>query len=151
MNYLLPHLLGAVARAQIENFDQILQKKIAVGMRYRELFSQIREVRLQEIIPGYNPCFWLNMVIVDKLTTRQIRCLGEELIQSGIEVRPGFWPLGDLAPFRKMRCGPQDTGEEIFHKGIVLPSSVYLAEDNCRKVDEIVNIFLAKLKRYLKK
>lgn len=151
MNYLLPHLLGAVARAQIENFDQRLKRKLAVGMRYQKIFSAIEGIRLQKIIPGHSPCFWSNIVILDKLTTRQVRRLGNELIQAGLEIRPGFWPLCNLGPFKKMGYGPKKIAEVIFHKGIILPSSVYLAENNCQKVDEIAEIFLTKLKKYLKK
>ena len=150
MNYLLPHLLGAVARAQIENFAEILRRKKAVGMRYQKLLSGVEGIRLQRIVNNHNPCFWLNMVVLDRLATEQVHWLGNELIAEGVEIRPGFWPLGKLKPFRGMGYGQQKRGMQLFHKGIVLPSSVYLAEKNCQKVDEIVDIFLSKLKKIFK-
>lgn len=145
MNYLLPHLLGALARAQIENFDEILKRKQAVGMRYQELLTEIPGIRLQRDIPNHSPAFWLNMVILDRLTTKQVRLLGNRLIDSGIEIRPGFWPLSNLRPFKKMKYGSQRNGMYLFYKGIILPSSVYLADNNCKKVNEIADMLLSNL------
>lgn len=150
MNYLLPHLLGAVARAQIENFDEILRRKKAIGMRYQKLFSGRKGICLQKIIPHHSPVFWLNMIVLDNLDTNKVRYFGRELIKTGIEIRPGFWPLSDLGPFRKMRYAKQAEGMRLFYKGIILPSSVYLAENNCRQVDEIADIVLSNLKKYSK-
>jgi len=145
MNYLLPHMLGALARAQIENFDEILKRKRAVGIRYQNLLAGVEGVRLQRKISNHSSVFWLNMVILDRLTTEQVRSLGKKLVNSGVEIRPGFWPLGNLKPFREMKYGSQKNGMYIFHKGIVLPSSVYLADNNCQKVNEITDILLSNL------
>lgn len=146
MNYLLSHLLGAVGRAQIENFGQILARKRAVGMRYQKLLTGVEGIRLQMVMNKRKPVFWLNIAVMDKLSTKQVRWLGNELIKAGIEIRPAFWPLSDLRPFKAMRYGSQRVGMEMFYKGIILPSSVYLAENNCQKVNEIADIFLTKLR-----
>ncbi len=143
-NYLLPHLLGAVARAQIENFDEILKRKVAIGLRYQKLFSRIPGVRLQKLIKGHSPAFWLNIVILENLDKEDVRRIGKSLIKAGVEIRPAFWPLGDLRPFKKMKCGSQKGAMQIFYNGIVLPSSVYLADNGCRKIDEVVDIFLSR-------
>jgi len=140
MNYMLPHLLGAVGRAQTENFKEILRRKKAVGMRYHDLLKNIPGIRLQRIIDGYSPVFWLNAVIFENLKTSEIHNIGEKLIKLGIEIRPGFWPLGDLKVFKKMKYGGQKVAMQIFHKGIILPSSVYLADDDCQQVNQIVKI-----------
>ncbi|MDD4953557.1 MAG: DegT/DnrJ/EryC1/StrS family aminotransferase [Candidatus Omnitrophica bacterium] len=149
MNYLLPHLLGAVARAQIENFDRILKRKISVGRRYQELLGGMEGLRMQQLVRGHQPVFWLNIILLEQLSEEKVRRLGEDLIASGVQIRPGFWPLSDLPPFGKMRRGAQETGMRVLKKGIVLPSSVYLADDHCRKVDEVVKILATRLKNYI--
>ena len=145
MNYLMPHLLGAVGHAQIENFDEILSRKRAVGMAYQRLLSDAKGIRLQKLIEHHNPVFWLNMVIFEQLTTDSVRQIGNKLIEKGIEIRPGFWPLGNQQLFQSMSWGKQDVGTYIFEHGIILPSSVYLADNDCQAVNEIVDLLLSML------
>jgi perosamine synthetase len=66
MNYLLPHILGAIGLAQVEKFPIILSKKRFIGKKYRELFQNIPEISLQEIAPSTEPCYWLNCILIDK-------------------------------------------------------------------------------------
>jgi len=145
MNYLMPHLLGAVGHAQIENFDEILSRKRAVGMAYQGLLSDVKGIRLQKLIEHHNPVFWLNMVIFEQLTTDAVRQIGNKLIEKGVEIRPGFWPLGNQQLFQGMSWGKQDAGTYIFEHGIILPSSVYLADNDCEAVNEIVDLVLSML------
>lgn len=140
MNYLLPHLLGAVGRAQIENFDEILLRKRKVGARYQTLFKNIDKIRLQKINPEAKPIYWLNILILEDKTKEEVQRLGEELANKGVEIRPAFWPLSNQPILKKYSWGPQHVGDYIFEKGIVLPSSVFLADDDCKGVDEIYQI-----------
>lgn len=140
MNYLLPHLLGAVGRAQIENFDEILSRKRKVGAEYQALCSRIAGIRLQKKIQGINPCYWLNIVILENKSKEEVRKIGQKLIEKGIEIRPPFWPLGNQEIFKKFVYGTQEVGTFIFEKGIILPSSVFLADDSCKGIKEIVQI-----------
>ncbi len=141
MNYLLPHLLGAVGRAQIENFDEILLRKRKVGGKYQELFRNMDDIKLQKITSKSKPSYWLNFLILRDKTKEEVRRIGEELRNKGIEIRPAFWPLNNQPIFEKYSWGPQSVGNYLFEKGIVLPSSVYLADDDCKSVDEIYRIF----------
>jgi len=148
MNYLMPHLLGAVGRAQIENFDEILKRKKAVGEKYRSLLEDVKDVRLQKKIPGAEPCYWLNMVLLENKTSEQVHRIGEDILKKGIEIRPAFWPLGDQKTFSEFAYGAQKTGGYLFEKGLVLPSSVFLADDNCKKIEEIVETLQDSIQKY---
>lgn len=140
MNYLMPHLLGAVGRAQIENFPEILRRKKEVGKTYQESLSKSEGIELQKIIEGSDPVFWLNMILFKNKNEGQVHEIGKKLIEKGVEIRPGFWPLGDHPPFRSFTYGNQEIGHWIFEHGIILPSSVYLADENCKGVREVVNL-----------
>src|SRR3989338_6363796 len=147
MNYLLPHTLGAIGVAQVEKFPIILQRKRFVGELYRTLFRGIPGIRLQEPAPDTEPCYWLNSIRIDK-DEKTIRAIGVELIQQGIEIRPAFWPLGDLPAFIPYAYGSQKNGQDIFQSLIVLPSSVKLAEDQGQGVREIVEIVKQTIQRH---
>jgi len=145
MNYAMPHLLGAIGRAQIENFSEILRRKTAVGQKYQELLSQIQGVRVQKIIESHKPVFWLNAIVLEDKTPAFTHQIGEELLEEGVEIRPGFWPLGEQPPFESSAWGKQDVGKYLFDHILVLPSSVYLENNNCKAVNEIVDILKSKL------
>lgn len=146
MNYRLPHILGAIGVAQIEKFPAILQKKIFIGEMYRKLFSEVPGVRLQESAPDSQPCYWLNCIILDK-SEKVVRKIGQELIEQGVEIRPAFWPLSDLPPFKKYAYGPQEKAMQLLRSMIILPSSVRLAEENGKSLREIAGIITEKLKQ----
>src|SRR3989344_6896677 len=147
MNYLLPHTLGAIGLAQVEKFPEILRRKKMVGELYRTLFKDVPGIKLQEIAPGSEPCYWLNCVMLNK-PEEVVRKIGNELMKQGIEIRPAFWPLGDLNAFKSYAYKSQENGKKIFQSLIVLPSSVKLAENNGQGVREIVEIVKNVLKQY---
>jgi len=142
MNYLMPHLLGAIGRAQIENFDEILARKRKVGEKYKSCLQNIEGIKLQKKIQNSNPCYWLNMIIFEDEPKERVREIGKQLLKEQIEIRPAFWPLGDQKIFREFAFGNQDIGNHLFEKGLVLPSSVFLSKNDCEGVEEIVDVLL---------
>jgi len=124
-NYLLPHLLGAVARAQIEKFEKsILQKKIALGKNYKKIFES-NEINITQKIPKNFKCvYWLNSIYFKKKSINSVRKIGKFLEKNGIEVRSGFWPLNRLKNFNSKYIGSEKVSEMIFNKIIVLPSNL---------------------------
>ena len=66
-NYLIPHLLGAVARAQIEKFDKsILKKKIQIGKNYEKIFNNKHFSITQKVQKNCKSVYWLNSVFLDQ-------------------------------------------------------------------------------------
>ena len=92
----MPHLLGSVARGQIERFKkEILSKKIKIGNFYKKIKSKNFRMT-QTAIKNTKPVYWLNSIYFENLDKFKVRKIGEMLIKYGIEIRSGFWPLSDL-------------------------------------------------------
>lgn len=138
-NYLMPHLLGSVARAQMERFkNTLLKKKIFVGKIYRKNFN-IKNVNFtQKIINNHSPVFWLNSIYFKKLSKEKIRRLGTKLKKAGIEVRSGFWPLNSLKCFKSIYFTEYNITKKIFEKSIILPSSYDLKIKDIKKIKNTV-------------
>ena len=142
-NYLLPHLLGAVARAQIERFEsEILPEKQRVGLLYRKIFSGIEGIRMQTILPQSTPAYWLNCIVLDKLSKNEVHGLGNHLMSKGIEVRSGFWPLSDMSSFRPEVYGSQEVGHYIFNHSLVLPSAYCLTENDIIEIRNVIMTYM---------
>jgi len=131
-NYLMPHLLGSVARAQVERFKKkILLEKIKVGKLYRKIFKEKKITFTQKILPNHRPVFWLNSIYFNTLSQKQVQKVGEGLMKIGIEVRSGFWPLHDMPNFLSKKNKKKES-VEIFKKTLVLPSSYNLNEKDIK-------------------
>lgn len=144
-NYLMPHLLGAVGRAQIERFEkEILKKKIYVGKEYRKIFTSGKFEFTQKILKGFKPVYWLNSIKFKNINQKKVNKIGIELINKGIEVRSGFWPLSGLPKFKSIKFGNMKNSKEIFSKTLVLPSNISLKVRDIKKIINILNNLINK-------
>jgi len=141
-NYLLPHLLGAVGRAQIERFPEILAEKKRVGKTFRSVFGENDFWRLQNIADNSSPVFWLNTILFKRLDTDLVKKLGQHLQKHEVEVRSGFIPLSNMSGFDAESFGSQKVGEELYHRLLVLPSASWLKESDLIEIYEIIIKFL---------
>jgi len=138
-NYLMPHLLGSIARAQIERFkNSLLLKKILVGKTYRKSFN-INNIKFtQTVLKKHTPVFWLNSIYFERLSKEKIRKLGAKLKKKGIEVRSGFWPLNSLKCFKSIYFTENNITKKIFEKSLILPSSYDLKIKDIKKINNSV-------------
>jgi perosamine synthetase len=144
----MPHLLGSIARAQIERFSKyILKEKIRVGKLYRKIFRDNSEFNLtQTILKGSKSSFWLNSLYFKKIKNKKLILLGKELEKKNIEIRSGFWPLSHLKGFKPIIL-ENGTSMNIFKKTIVLPSDWSLSEND---IKYIYNTVVSLIKKFSK-
>ncbi len=137
-NYLMPHLLGAVARGQIESFkSKMLVKKIFVGKTYKKIAKNNGLIMTQNIPTGFKPVFWLNSIYFKNLNKTKVNKIGEALMKKGIEIRSGFWPLNKQKGFKfkyvnGINSDSRNLSKKIFEKSLVLPSSIDLKEKDIK-------------------
>ncbi len=143
-NYLMPHLLGAIARAQIENFKPIiLKKKTFIGKYYQKIFLENDNYCiLQKASKEFKPAFWLNAIYFKKLNKIKVRKLGSFLNKHNIEVRSGFWPLSEMNAFKSVKSFSKPISKELFEKILVLPSNINLKKKDIQFFKKKIDFFL---------
>jgi perosamine synthetase len=148
-NYLMPHLLGAVARAQIENFEKIiLKKKIYIGETYKKIFSENENYCiLQKTNKKFTSVHWLNSIYFKKLNKYEVRKLGKFLNKKKIEVRSGFWPLSKMNAFKSIKVFKNCISQDLFEKLLVLPSNINLTKQDLLYFKNCINFFLKNHKK----
>ena len=141
-NYLLPHLLGGVARAQIEKFKKkILPNKIAVGEKYKEIFKKSKDIEITQKVPkGFKSVYWLNSIYFNKKKADAVKKVGFRLEKSGIEVRSGFWPLNKLKNFKSKYVGNERISEKIFNNSLVLPSNLKMKKKDIMYIKNVIEL-----------
>ena len=146
-NYLMPHLLGSVARGQIERFkNSLLPKKIKVGKNYRSYFNLNDADFTQKELKKYLPVFWLNSIYFEKFNKDKIRKLGRQLKNLGIEVRSGFWPLNTLKCFKSLYFTKKNITKKIFEKSLILPSAYDLSIRDIKYINSTISKLIKNLK-----
>ena len=131
-NFRMTNLQAALGLGQIERLGQSIEKKRAMGRRYRELLQD--ETRLQlppEHSTGADNVYWVfGMVLSDDVpfdAREMMRRLGAEKIGS----RPFFWPMHDQPVLRKMGLFEGvslPVSERIARRGFYIPSGLALTE-----------------------
>lgn len=145
-NYLMPHLLGAVGRAQIEKFErEILPKKIAIGKNYRIIMKNNFFSFLQKDTDKNKSVYWLNCIYFKKIRFKKLVSIGEELMKNGVEVRSGFWPLNKMKNFKSIYLrNKKNISNDIFNKSLVLPSNSNLKKSDLKNIYRILIKILKK-------
>ena len=138
-NYRLSNILAGVGRGQLEVLDLRVEQRRAIFGRYRQAFRQTPGI---EAMPeaGYG-CGnrWLSCFLINQ---QEFGCDRDELIArlgaANIETRPVWKPLPLQVLFSGCEFYGGEVAADLFRRGICLPSSSSLTEEQILRVAECV-------------
>jgi perosamine synthetase len=112
---------AAVGLAQLEQLDHLLNLRTQIQNRYDARLADSTMFTAPSKQPGRNSVTWLVSYLLDPNIDRDgfIRRAGE----CGIDVRPFFYPLSDMPPYRRLPGGFTAVAHEISSRGVSLPTS----------------------------
>lgn len=141
-NYRMSNLIAGVARGQMLHLDEHREGKKRIYQRYKAAFENL-PVEMNPYLDCSEPNFWLSCFTIDKqlvesgkVTPEKIRLKMEDY---NIESRP-IWKPMHMQPFYAgcdyVTAGDKDgdVGEDIFARGLCLPSDLNMSEE----VQEVV-------------
>lgn len=143
-NYRMSNIVAGVGRGQLLHLDEHIALKKKIYETYKREFAQI-PVKMNPYIDSSEPNFWLSCFTIDEDATRvnpeKIRLRLEE---ENIESRP-IWKPMHLQPVYAghdfITCGDL-VGEDLFRRGLCLPSDIKMTEEQQMRVIEIIkNLF----------
>ncbi len=109
-NYRMPELCAAVALAQLERLDELVQRRIDCAKLFDEVVKKCGWLRPQSVPPGYESSYWTYVVKLEnpKITWYQFR---DSFVANGGDGIYAAWQLTYLEPmFQKMQLA----GREVF-------------------------------------
>jgi pyridoxal phosphate-dependent aminotransferase EpsN len=134
-NYRLSNVLAGIGRGQLGVLDLRVEQRRAIAFRYRDAFADSPGIALMPQASYGCPTNWLSCFLIDE---ERFGCSRDELIgrldSAGIESRPVWKPM-HMQPLyaRAERYGGR-IAEDLFRRGICLPSSSSLRPDEQRRV-----------------
>jgi dTDP-4-amino-4,6-dideoxygalactose transaminase len=128
-NYRLSNLLAAVGRAQLEGLDGKVAARRAHNAAYRAALGDLPGVTFMPEA-SYGECtFWLTCLTVDPAALGCDReAIREQLSAEDIEARPVWKPMHLQPVYRDCRVIGGAVAEDLFARGLCLPSGSSLSE-----------------------
>ena len=138
-NYRMPNVIAAMGVAQLENIELKISEKKKIAKYYDELLKCGDNIELLPKNDKVQNCRWLYSIIVKDAHKRD--SLIKYLKENEIESRPFFAEIHKMKPYEKCKSSDMENTEYISARGINLPCSVGIKEDEIRRVCEKVNDF----------
>lgn len=139
-NYRMSNIVAGIGRGQLLHLDEHKSLKAKIYNTYKNAFADL-PVEMNPYTSDCEPNFWLscftiNANWIDKVTPEKIRLALES---ENIESRP-IWKPMHMQPVYKDRdfvTNGDNVGEDIFARGLCLPSDIKMTDE---EQDKVINI-----------
>lgn len=138
-NYRMSNIVAGIGRGQLKVLQQRVQKKQEIYNTYQTAFKAIEAIEMMPIPKGTQPNCWLSCMTIKRDSTVKPLDIMLALEKENIESRP-IWKPMHLQPFYK-DCDYFDnngTGEDIFNRGVCLPSDTKMTAEIQQKIIAII-------------
>ena len=132
-NYRLSNVLGAIGTAQMEVLEQRVMKKREIFEKYKK---ELPELEFMPEIANSRGNRWLTTALF-KEKGAHLRVI-EALAKENIESRPLWKPMHMQPVFEGALAFTDGTSEEMFARGICLPSGTAMGDEEFARVVKIV-------------
>jgi perosamine synthetase len=135
-NYRMTNLQAALGVAQLPNLDRWVEKRRWVAARYREMLVSLHDFLyfLEEPAGTKSACWMFTLMLKDPGGRERLM---DFLSSQQIEIRPLFWPVHHMPPYRDCSISLPFT-EDLSRRGVMLPSHTKLAEGDLAAICEQV-------------
>ena len=140
-NYRMSNIVAGIGRGQMRHLDEHKKRKEEIYRLYKEELSDLPVAMNPYEVGKSNPNFWLSCLIIDKdieVTPNELRL---ELEKYNVEARLIWRPM-HLQPIYEnsdyITVSDKSVSEEIFCRGLCLPSDIKMNKDAQKKIAEII-------------
>jgi perosamine synthetase len=127
LNYRMSNMQAALGLAQLERFDELLNRRLQNARAY------------SECLPGFGR--WLFCVETENPIDLQ-----RYLKENGVDSRPIFTPLHRSPAFRVYAKGNYKFSDEVWSRHLSLPTGPHLTKEQLEKVLNLVDLYIRRSK-----
>lgn len=144
-NYRMSNLLAALGRAQLVRLDEMIARRRRVRDGYKALFADVEGVEVFGAHEDDADNVWLTSILIDPSVTGWDPAeLSAHLAADSIESRPLWKPMHLQPVFAGARAVVSGASEDLFRRGLTLPSGSALSSDQIDRVHTQIGAFLAR-------
>lgn len=145
-NYRMNNVAASIGLAQLEKLDGWVSKRRLINDRYRILLENFPGITFQSELEGSKSNFWLTSILIDEaqsgFSNDRLRII---LFKNGIETRFLWKPLHLQPAYRGAFFYGGQVAENLFLKGLCLPSSVSLTFEDQKRISGVIEKELVKI------
>lgn len=135
-NYRMSNIVAGIGRGQMEVLDDRVEARRANFDFYKKGLSSIDTITFVDELDGFYSNRWLTTILTDSFETREkIRLTLEK---ENIESRPLWKPMHLQPIFEKYPKYVNGVSEDLFNRGLCLPSGSNLTNEQKVKVADII-------------
>ena len=143
-NYRMSNIVAGIGRGQLRVLDERIAKKKYIYEKYKEAFKDIADIEMANVCEYGEPNYWLSVALLNTESMVKpldiILALEEENIESRHIWKPmNMQPFYEKYDFFKENNNEDiSVGEDIFNRGICLPSDTKMSDEEINRVIRIV-------------
>jgi len=139
-NYRMSNICAGIGRGQMEVLDKHINLRRANHQFYLDVFSKINEVEVfTEPNSDYFSNHWLSAILLQSYEQREALRLAFEA--ENIETRPLWKPMHLQPVFQNAPYYGTTVSEDLFEKGLCLPSGSNLNEEELSRIEKVIKDF----------
>ncbi len=138
-NYRMSNIVAGIGRGQLLHLQEHRLKKEEIYARYKKGFAGL-PVQMNPYLPEMKPNFWLSCLLIDKDSSVTPMDIFQKLSEANVESRP-IWKPMHMQPVyanNDFITAGDNVGEDIFARGLCLPSDIKMTEEEQGYVIELV-------------
>ena len=139
-NYRMSNVVAGIGRGQLKYIEEHRNRKEAIYHRYEEAFKDL-PVTMNPYLAESRPNFWLSCITINPGVDVDPMDILEKLTAANVEARPIWKPMHMQPVFAErdfIYVENAPVGEDIFARGLCLPSDIKMTEEEQQYVVDIV-------------
>ncbi|MWB94495.1 aminotransferase class I/II-fold pyridoxal phosphate-dependent enzyme [Flavobacterium sp. GA093] len=141
-NYRMSNVCAGIGLGQMKILDKKIASRREMHDFYKSIFKDIESVKLFEVLnEEYFSNYWLSAILIepnDKINRENLRAAFEN---ANIESRPLWKPMHLQPVFDKYPYYGGVIAEELFEKGLCLPSGANIKEEDRNRIKRVISNF----------
>lgn len=143
-NYRMSNICAGIGRGQMTVLDERIKQKKTIYNKYKEGFADIEEIQMAPICDYGESNYWLSVMTIDPKSDVTPLDIIIALEENNIESRH-IWkpmhlqPFYEEYPFYNHNDSGISVSEDIFNRGVCLPSDTKMTNEDIRRVIKIVS------------
>ena len=140
-NYRMSNIVAGIGRGQMTILDSHVSKRRANHQLYKDSFKDINQISFLNEPENVYSNRWLSCILLDSEKTRESLRLA--LDKENIESRPLWKPMHQQPIFKHAPSYLNGVSDELFQKGLCLPSGSNLSDEELDRVISAINVYFA--------
>lgn len=153
-NYRMSNVLAGIGRGQLRVLEERIKQKKNIFDTYKRELAKISDIEFMPIAEYGTPNYWLTVITLRKDCSIKPLDIMVALEKENIESRPVWKPMHMQPIFKKYNFYSHNkegmsVAEDVFKRGICLPSDTKLTDEDLNRVIGIIkNVFETNCNRF---